>query len=396
MKKRNLKAVLLMAGVLALAGAQAGMAEEAETEAATEAAEAAAETPETEAKVRPTYKASDYVTLGDYTGLSVSVDTTVSELEIDDRVRINLQQAGLESEELTEGTVQSGDVANIDYEGKKDGVPFENGTAEGYDLEIGSGSFIDGFEEGLIGVAIGDTVDLPLTFPENYHSEKLAGADVVFTVTVNSVKRPKELTDELVSELTDGETTSVAAYRSKVMDELIQEKKDNINETANAYLYQLISGNSTIDGYPEEVVTYEAELMKEYYQEYAAEYGMEFADFLASFLGMTEEQFEAQAVVYAQSAMAQELLMNAIAEKEQLELTDEEYAQEGKDFAAKYGYESLEDLEAAYGKDGVRYAIQQDKVMEFLRENNEIIEVTGEEAESDSETEMETDMTLSE
>ena len=385
MKKKT--AALLLGAAAVLACAQAVPAEETETEVVAEAAEG---TPETEAQPRPDYKASDYVTLGDYTGLSVTVDTSVSELEIDARVRTNLQMAGLESEELTEGTVQSGDVANIDYVGKKDDVAFEGGTAEGFDLEIGSNTFIEGFEDGLIGVAIGETVDLPLTFPENYHAEDLAGADVVFTVTVNSVKRPQELTDDLVSELTDGAVTSVAAYRSQVMDELIQEKKVNIDNTANAYIYQLITQNSTIDGYPEDVISYDAQMMKDYYEEYAAEYGMEFSDFLASFLGMTQEQFEAETITYAQSAIAQELYMNAIAEVESLELTDEEYAERGAAFAKDYGYETLEELEAAYGADAVRTAIQQDKVMEFLRENNEIIEQTGDEAETETESETET------
>ena len=101
---------------------------------------------------------------------------------------------------LTQGKVQKDDIANIDYVGKKDGVAFEGGTANGYDLKIGSGSFIAGFEDGLIGAEIGSTVDLNLTFPENYGNEELNGADVVFTVTVNSVKRgmePKEAYKEL-------------------------------------------------------------------------------------------------------------------------------------------------------------------------------------------------------
>lgn len=115
-------------------------------------------------------------------------------------------------EEVTEGTVEEGDTANIDYEGKLHGEAFEGGTAKEYGSEIGSGTFIPGFEDGLVGVKIGDTVDLPLTFPENY-TEELAGKDVVFTVTVNSVKRMPELTDDLVNQITDGEYTDVASYK---------------------------------------------------------------------------------------------------------------------------------------------------------------------------------------
>ncbi|MCQ2448917.1 MAG: FKBP-type peptidyl-prolyl cis-trans isomerase [Clostridia bacterium] len=99
---------------------------------------------------------------------------------------------------LKDGIVETGDVANIDYTGKKNGVAFEGGTAQGYNLTIGSGTFIPGFEDGLVGVKVGATVDLDLTFPENYGSEELAGAAVVFTVKVNSIEKP------LIKKYSDG------------------------------------------------------------------------------------------------------------------------------------------------------------------------------------------------
>ena len=98
-------------------------------------------------------------------------------------------------------TAQSGDVANIDYVGKKDGVEFDGGSAQGYDLELGSGVFIPGFEDGVVGMEVGSTKDIPLTFPDNYGNADLAGADVVFTVTLNALKEATtpELTDEYVA-----------------------------------------------------------------------------------------------------------------------------------------------------------------------------------------------------
>ena len=128
-----------------------------------------------------------FVELADYK--NIKVDTTSDECK---KVYDSVVAADVEDLDLyvqkTEGKVAKGDTANIDYGGKKDGVAFEGGTAKGHDLEIGSNSFIDGFEEGLIGVEIGSTVDLNLTFPENYQSTDLAGKDVVFTVKVNYVK----------------------------------------------------------------------------------------------------------------------------------------------------------------------------------------------------------------
>ena len=113
----------------------------------------------------PDYKALDYVKLGDYKGLEVTLASIdVTDEEVEQQVETNLNNND-KSEEIKEGTVENGDVANIDYEGKLNGKAFDGGTAEGYDLTIGSGSFIDGFEDGLIGKKIGDTVDLNLTFP---------------------------------------------------------------------------------------------------------------------------------------------------------------------------------------------------------------------------------------
>ena len=245
MKKRNLMAILACTVCLATAsaGAPAVMAEETEavTEAATEAAdtEAAAEaateaaensteadTEETYEKVpRPDYTASDYVELGEYKGLTVKIaPIEVTDEEILAQISANAGSDAME--DVTEGTVEEGDTANIDYVGKLDGEAFDGGTAKGYDLEIGSGTFIDGFEDGLVGVKIGDTVDLTLTFPESYPSEELAGKETVFTVTVNSVKRMKELTSDLVSTITDGEYTDVDAYKESVKETLIKNKED--------------------------------------------------------------------------------------------------------------------------------------------------------------------------
>ena len=203
MRRKNLMAVLLCTFALSAASfaPMSAAAEETEavTEAVTEAAEAeseaetdgaSAETEETEAVLeRPDYNALDYVTLGEYKGLTVQDQPVeVTEEQIDSEVEYYIQLAdALES--VTEGTVEEGDTANIDYEGKLNGEAFDGGTAKGYDLIIGSDSFIDGFEDGLIGVAVGETVDLPLTFPENYGNEELAGQDVVFTVTVNVCRK---------------------------------------------------------------------------------------------------------------------------------------------------------------------------------------------------------------
>ena len=277
MRRKNLMTALLCAAVVAASTVMAPgavMAEETEavteasteaaTEADTEASTEASSEEELEITERPDYKALDYVELGEYKGLTVEVSpTTVTDEEVLKQIRANAGSDILE--EVTEGTVEEGDTANIDYEGKLDGEAFDGGTAKDTDLEIGSGTFIPGFEDGLIGVKIGDTVDLPLTFPENY-TEELAGKDVVFTVTVNSVKRMPELTDDLVNQITDGEYTDVDSYKESVRKDLEDAKVASRPSEINNSLLTQIAATSTIKEYPQELVDYAANNMKNYYK----------------------------------------------------------------------------------------------------------------------------------
>ena len=172
--------------------------------------------------------ASKYVKLGDYKGLSVSVnDTTVSDKEVEETVSSNLSAKGTMTA-VTGRAVQNGDTVNIDYVGTKDGVAFNGGTAQGYDLVIGSGTFINGFEDGLIGHEIGEKVALNLTFPENYGSAELAGQDVIFDVTINSISENvvPELDDAVAKEL-DPEVSTKEEYIAKI--------KANLEKSVEAY-----------------------------------------------------------------------------------------------------------------------------------------------------------------
>lgn len=388
MKKKNLMAVLACTACLTAASVVPGIALAEETEAVTESSEATDETEATETEApleRPDYTASDYVTLGEYKGLVVTLEPiTVTETEVDEEIRYNVQLAEA-LETYNEGQVQEGDTANIDFEGKLDGEAFDGGTSMGYDLIIGSGSFIDGFEDGLIGVSVGETVDLPLTFPENYGNTDLAGKEVVFTVTVNSIKRMPELTDELVKTISNGEYTDVESYRKSISDNLLKTKEDDKDSMINSELLTLIANNSTINDYPEEMVAYGVANMKSFYEQYAEAYGMEYEEFIESFLGMTAEEFDSEAQAAVKQNMQQELYMRAIAENENIELSEEEYKTGCDELAARYGYESGDDLVAAYDEDTVRFSVLQEKVMDFLRENATIEEISETETETGAE-----------
>ena len=353
-----------------------------ETEEVTEAAseemeavtEAESESEEIAPLVRPTYAALDYVTLGTYTDLPVEIDPIeVTDEEVEESIRDRVLNAGI-YDEMTEGTVEDGDIANIDFVGKKDGEAFDGGTAEGYDLTIGSGTFIPGFEEGLIGTAIGDTVDLNLTFPEDYLSEELAGAEVVFTVTVNSVQRPSEINDEVISKLTEGNYSTLDGYRAYVREDLEAQEKSLQDSQINLELMTQLYNTCTVNEYPVELVDYSIYQMKSYYQQYAEMYGMEMGDFLATFFGMDEETFNSEVEAAVTENLQQELILAAIAEQEKLEVSEEEYQKTCEEYALEYGYPDVETFQEAYPRDQIEHSVRMDKALAFVHDHALITE----------------------
>ncbi|MDO4345432.1 MAG: trigger factor, partial [Eubacteriales bacterium] len=364
-----------------------GATEEETTEAATTEEATEEETTEAESESEtevqfeyqdlPEYTAADYVTLGEYKGITVEQEPIeVSEEQI---------QAVIDTETvetLTEGTVEEGDTVNIDYEGTIDGETFDEGSAEGALLEIGSGTLIDGFESGLVGVAAGEEVDLNLTFPETYHSEDLAGKDVVFHVKVNSIQRVPELTDEVAAEVSDGMTAE--EYRAKVREELAESAAEEQKAQSQSELLTKIFDDAIVDGYPVEVLDYMMERQVAGAEQQVQAYGMTLEEYLEA-VGMTEDDFMAQSEEVCRQTLTQWMIVQAIAEEEDLMATDEEYEEELKTAAEQTGMEEAEIVEA-YGENNIRTSVTQGKVLEFLMENANFVEKT-EETETETETE---------
>ena len=362
-------------------------AEEDTAEAASEtSSEAASETAETEELgEEPEYKALDYVTLGQYKALEVTVcSLDVTEDEIQQQFYDDCSSHD-KLLQVTEGEVAEGDVVNIDYVGSIDGVEFDGGTDKGVDLTIGSGTFIPGFEDGLIGAAIGKEINVNVTFPENYGKTDVAGKDAVFAVTVNFVKKAPEMTDDIVAEISDHKT--VDEYRKGVEEQLKADKEAQQNsDKINGILNQIYSA-STINGYPEEVVNYRTAQMKAYYTQIAEQSDMTLADFLSNQLQMTEEQFDQQCPAVIKQSMIQELLLKAVAESENMEISDEEYEAGIEKYIKSTGAESKETLLSQYTEAEIRRSLIMDKALDFLKENT-TVKVEGEdESETSSETE---------
>ncbi len=301
------------------------------------------------------FETGKYVTLGEYKNLPVTLgETEVTDEELDEAVREALSAKSTE-ETVTDRPVESGDTVNIDYEGKKDGVPFDGGTAQGYDLTIGSGTFIPGFEDGLIGAKTGETRDLNLTFPEEYHSEELAGQDVVFTVKVNSIKTTvfPELTDELAKEL-DPDVDGAKGYREKLKKNLSETKKTTAINQAYSDLLTQVRDNSKIasgDEMPSWMIEENKKAQKESFEKSLAMYGMDLETYLTQ-QGMSEESFDETLSAYAESVAKEQLLIKALAEAENITVTDEDIEAQYKEDASTYGYDSPEEFKEAVKAQG--------------------------------------------
>ncbi len=319
-----------------------------------------------------------YVTLGEYKGIAVSVapKDEVSQEEIDTYIQTAVE-GQTTYQDVTGRAIQEGDLVNIDYVGKKDGEAFEGGSSAegGYDLEIGSGSFIEGFEEGLIGSNVADTLDLNLTFPADYTSEDLAGADVVFTVTVNSIKESvvPELTDELVPTLSP-ESKTVAEYQQYVKELLEEQAQTSFDQAVQTTAFQNAYAAATVSEPTQELIDYYVEQTMVNADTYAGYYGLEREAFVTEQLQMTMEEFEAQAQEMALEASKQELVVRAIAKKEKLTVKSEDITAFAEENMAMYGYESAEAMIEEIGESEIEYYLINTKVLEFLGTNAVVTE----------------------
>ena len=295
------------------------------------------------------------VTLGKYSGLQVSLpnDYKVTKEQVDDyalgMAQYNAQPVYKDTDKKK---VEEGDTVNIDYEGKKDGVAFEGGTASGYNLTIGSNSFIDGFEEGLVGVKVGQTVDLDLSFPENYPSADLAGAAVVFTVKVNKivVEDPDakfELNDEFVRQNYDCET--VEEYKEKVKSYLKEENKTNKEKDTRQEVINILLENSKVT-IPDELMEARLEDSILIFTNRNCTDGTTLKDFLTTnYNGMTEEDFRSDIANEVKTNLQTELILEAIAQEEGVKLEEEAFQDYVQQQMEANGYASAEDFYKANG-----------------------------------------------
>ncbi len=308
-----------------------------------------------------------YVTLGDYKKMKVTAARPkVSEDGIEDYINSRLLVGT-----ITNRPIKKGDVADIDYVGKKDGVAFEGGTASGYKLSIGSGGFIPGFEDGLVGVNVGETVDLNLTFPENYRNAAMAGQEVVFTVTVNSIEGSAEyatVTPEEMAEMGLPYKTKEEVWEAgkRAMEENAEE---TYTANARSAVVRKVVEESTVQSIPEYLIEEEAQNYNRYIESLAKSmYDMDLETFVTSAYGVTMEQYNSQMNEMFTETIKQYLVMEAVARAEKMEITEEMIAEKADEEATEYGYASGEELIADVGFATYRMSIVQNMVIERLME----------------------------
>lgn len=319
------------------------------------------------------YELSEYVKLCDYSQLSVDVNY----VKVDDEYVINAINQTLQSypgyEETDKQTVEDGDLVNIDYVGTVDGEEFDGGSAKGSHLSIGSGQFIDGFEDGLVGASVGDKVTLNLTFPEDYE-ESLAGKDVVFVVTVNSIDEEvfytyEELTDDFVADNFGYETVEdfydyVKSYYKDSMESTKQ------SDARTALVQKLVQECEVT--VPEELLINRSKEYLASFRESVEQAGLSVTDYLQNNYGYGPSEFEEQILSMMNESLCQQMVLAAISEQEGIEADEEGLEEYINAYVSYYGFQDKEELFAEYPEQELTLAYVCNSVVDKLLDTCEV------------------------
>ena len=302
------------------------------------------------------YDLNNYVTLGQYKGVEVSVEEIETKMQetID-----SLLDSNKTEEVVTEGKVAYGDSVNINYTGRMNGELFEGGSAENQELTLGSGSFIDGFEDGLADKNIGDTVTLNLQFPEDYTpNPNLSGSEVEFEVTINSkkVSNLPEYNDEFIAGLGNEEYTTVADYEA----ELRKITKENL-------LWSTVMNAAAVKQYPEKETKFYYDKMIEQYEYLALnQYGTSLESFVVSYMGTSFDEFLNSVVATVKQQTQKDMVTYAIARAENITAAGDDYDELALYYAQQNGFATADDYKASFGKVEIDRSIILDRIIDLI------------------------------
>ncbi|MFD0942603.1 trigger factor [Savagea faecisuis] len=313
------------------------------------------------------------VELGEYKGLEVEqLSKEVTDAEVDEFLQ-SRQQAFAEMVVKEEGTIEDGDTVTLDFEGFVDGEAFEGGKAEQYDLEIGSGSFIPGFEEQMVGMANGEEKDVEVSFPEEYHAAELAGKPATFKVKVHAIKTKEipALDDELANEI-DASVKTVAELKEKTKADLAEQKAVHSDNTVRDVLVQQAADNAKID-VPEEMVEAEVDRMVQEFEQNLQSQGMNL-DLYFQFSGQTKEQLREQMAEEAMNRVRVSLTLEAIANAESIAATEADVQAELEKMSEQFNIDTEQIKAVLGGTATIENDIKLRNTIEFLVDNAKITE----------------------
>lgn len=269
-----------------------------------------------------------------------------------------------------EGTVENGDIAIIDFEGFKDDVAFDGGKGENYSLEIGSHTFIPGFEEQVIGMKVGEEKDLNLSFPEDYGAKDLAGAAVVFKVKVNEIKQKqaRELDEDFFEDLAMEGVDSEETLKEEIKNSIQAQKEMDAENNYIDRILEEVSKNVEVD-IPEEMVEEEVDRLLERFEEQMKMQGISL-DLYYQFTKTTEADLRSQLEKEGYSNVLYRLMLEEIMNLEKIEVTIEEAEKEAEELAKKYEMEKDQFLAQFGGVDMIQYDLEMRKTIELLKEAN--------------------------
>ena len=308
------------------------------------------------------------VKLGEYKGLTAEKEEVkITDEDIDNELKPYINRA---SRMVTvEREAQNGDTVVIDFEGFKDGVPFDGGKAEGHSLELGSGSFIPGFEEQLVGTKAGDEKDVNVTFPEDYHAEDLAGAPVVFKVKVHEVKEKQLPTvdDEFAKDVSEFDT--LEAFKKDLADKLTERREAQAKRAFEAAIMEQVMDNMEVE-IPDAMVAYETDQMVEDMARRIQAQGIPFEQYMAM-TGMTIDIVRSQAAAAAMERVRRDLALGAVVAAENIEISDEDLEAEYKRLADEYHME-LDQVKAAAPAEDVKKGLAIQKAEQVIYDSAKV------------------------
>lgn len=323
------------------------------------------------------------VELGDYKGVeAVKPDATVTDEAVEEELK-RVQDRNSRLIPVEDRAAEEGDTVNIDYAGYKDGKAFDGGTAENYDLELGSGTFIPGFEEKIVGHEEDEDFEIDLTFPEDYGAKDLAGEDVTFKVHINSVKTKElpELDDDFAMDVSEYDTFE--EYKNSIKDDLEAQAEKSAQQTFENNVLEAVTDNIEVD-IPQSMIENEIEHLYQHQDQYWQQYGLSMDDYL-HMTQQSKEDYKELLRPQAEKQVKVYLTIKAVIEAEDLELTDEDKKKAISSLAEDTGLSEEQVAEQIKGNVNVENSLLQEKAIRFLADNATAIAPEEAEDEEDDE-----------